>query len=69
MGRTLRATRKRKKLAAVGLARLSKVDRTYISQLERGIRQPTIAIFLSLAKALEIEPTDLLSDVVEELRK
>ena len=37
------------------------VDRTFVSQIERGIRQPTLTTLVKLAKALEVPPSKLIS--------
>lgn len=38
----------------------SGLDRTYISGIERGTRNPTLEIIMKLAKALKIPPSELL---------
>ena len=38
----------------------SELDRTYISEIERGVRNPTLKIKLKIAEALKVEPHDLL---------
>ena len=37
------------------------LHRTYVSGIERGVRNPTIAIVAVLAKALAVAPADLLA--------
>ena len=36
------------------------LDRTYVSGIERGVRNPTLAIIWRLAKALGVKPSRLL---------
>jgi transcriptional regulator with XRE-family HTH domain len=36
------------------------VDRTYVSALERGVYNATIVMVAKLAKALDVEPSELL---------
>ena len=37
------------------------LDRTYISGIERGVRNPTLDIIVKLAQGLDVHPTELLS--------
>lgn len=41
------------------LAEKAGVHRTYISQLERGIKSPTIPILFKLAQGLNTKPSDI----------
>ena len=50
----LRELRSQKKLSQENLAFLSGLDRTYISLLERGKRQPTLTSLFSISKALDM---------------
>jgi transcriptional regulator with XRE-family HTH domain len=43
------------------LAFRAKLHRTYVSGVERGVRNPTVRVLGELAKALEIEPALLLA--------
>ncbi|RTM05689.1 MAG: XRE family transcriptional regulator [Hyphomicrobiales bacterium] len=58
--RNLRKHRQRKKLSQEALAHEAGVDRTYVSALERGVYAASIDTVARLAKALGIEPADLL---------
>ncbi|MCT8272567.1 helix-turn-helix domain-containing protein [Xanthomonas translucens] len=42
------------------LADKAGVHRTYISQLERGLKSPTLAVLLKLATALEVKPSKII---------
>ena len=68
-GRVLRELRLRKKLSQETLALRAGLDRTYPSLLERGQRQPTLAVVLAVAEVLEVSPAVLINRTVEELRK
>ncbi|MFD3800346.1 UNVERIFIED_CONTAM: helix-turn-helix transcriptional regulator [Kocuria sp. CPCC 205295] len=39
------------------------LDRTYISGLERGRRNPTLDVIVKLAQGLDVKPRDLLATV------
>jgi len=62
-GKVLRELREEKQLSQEKLAEYCELDRTYISMLERGLRQPTITTIFKLAKALNISPTALIEKV------
>ena len=38
------------------------IDRTYASQIERGIGNPSLRVICAVAKILGVEPVDLLSE-------
>ena len=59
-GRNLRAYRIQRQLSQEDLGEIAGLHRTYISGLERGIRNPSIRIVAQLADALGVEPGDLL---------
>ena len=58
-GTVLRELRENKKLSQEKLAEFCDLDRTYISLLERGLRQPTITTLFKLSDALSIKPSEL----------
>lgn len=62
-GKVLRELREAKQLSQEKLAEYCELDRTYISLLERGLRQPTITTIFKLAKALNISPSKLIEKV------
>jgi transcriptional regulator with XRE-family HTH domain len=59
-GRNLKKLRIQKKMSQGDIARALGVHRSYISGLERGIRNPTLVNIERLAKALEVELSKLL---------
>lgn len=60
VGENLRRIRKEKKLTIERLAMMSGVHKSYISDLERGERNPTVVLLDRLAYALQIDPRELL---------
>ena len=68
-GKILRQHRQRKQLSQEKLAELANLDRTYISQIERGLKSPSIATVIALAKALDTRAHLLIFEVECELEK
>jgi transcriptional regulator with XRE-family HTH domain len=58
-GDVLRDCRTRAGTTQENLAFRAELDRTYVSLLERGLRQPTLETLFRLAAVLEIAPTTL----------
>jgi transcriptional regulator with XRE-family HTH domain len=58
--RNLRRARDKCGLSQEELAHRAKIDRTYVSALERGIYSASIDMLEKLAKALGVEPAALL---------
>jgi transcriptional regulator with XRE-family HTH domain len=65
-GILLQEARKSKGLSQEKLAELSDLHRTYISDLERGLRNPTLSTIVSLANALETTVSELLKGLKYE---
>lgn len=63
MGRVLRAQRTQRGLSQEELAHRVGLDRTYISLLERGLRQPTLSTIVKISSALEIQPEDFVAEL------
>jgi transcriptional regulator with XRE-family HTH domain len=51
-GKALKRYRLQRKLSQEKLAELADLDRTYISQIERGLKSPSIKSLMSLAQRL-----------------
>lgn len=67
-GRVLREQREHRGLSQESMALEADVDRTFISQIERGLRQPTLTTLCKLAEALDIQPSTLMQRVERLLR-
>jgi transcriptional regulator with XRE-family HTH domain len=67
-GQVLREQRLSRELSQEELALAADVDRTFVSQMERGIRQPTITTLMKLAGALGIQPSTLVIRMEKLLR-
>jgi transcriptional regulator with XRE-family HTH domain len=64
-GNYLREQRHLAQLSLRQLADLTKVSNPYLSQIERGLHQPSIAIIKSLAEALNLSVSDLLAHAAD----
>jgi transcriptional regulator with XRE-family HTH domain len=63
LGRFVRQTRVAKDMSQEDLAGVAGLDRTYISHLERGLRNPSLLHLQRLAKALGIRPSDFFDSI------
>ncbi len=61
LGRFIHAQRKMAKLSQRELAALSDISNAYMSQLERGLHQPSMRVINRMAKALNIAPETFLA--------
>ena len=64
LAQELRKARLAAGLTQEKLAAKAAVSREYVNYIERGKRQPTVAIFIRLCKAMKIHPPDLLERIV-----
>lgn len=62
LGWNLRRLRRGKKLSQERFALEHDIDRTYVSGIERGARNPTITVVERLAEALEVPIAELFKD-------
>jgi len=58
VARNLRRLRVQRKLSQENLAVDAQIDRTYVSRLERGLENPTVAVLERLADALDSKITE-----------
>jgi transcriptional regulator with XRE-family HTH domain len=66
-GRVLRQMRKGKQLSQEQLALAGNLDRTFVSLLERGLRQPSLTTILQIARVLEVTASELIHAVEKEM--
>jgi transcriptional regulator with XRE-family HTH domain len=60
LARNIRAARKRLNLSQEELAARAEIDRTYVSGIERRVRNPTITVVAKFAAALDTTTAQLL---------
>lgn len=61
-GQAVRRERERQDLSQERLGQLADLDRTYISGLERAVRNPTLATMERIAKALGVKLSELVAE-------
>lgn len=66
-GQVLRDSRRGMGLSQESLAFECDLDRTFISLLERGLRQPSLKTLFKLAEALKMAPSYLIIEVENRL--
>jgi transcriptional regulator with XRE-family HTH domain len=66
-GKVLREARQTRGMSQEHLAQESDLDRTFISLLERGLRQPSLSTILQIAQTLQLPPAKLIQAVVDKL--
>ena len=67
-GQVLRDIRTRKQLSQETLGFEAELARNYVSQLELGIKSPSLRTIFRLCRVLDMNPSELLRDVESKLR-
>jgi transcriptional regulator with XRE-family HTH domain len=67
-GMVLRDYRKRANLSQEKMALECDLDRTFISLLERGQRQPTLTTLFKLAEVLSAPPSELIAETQKRMQ-
>lgn len=68
-GAIVRKRRTEQGISQESLANLAGLHRTYISMLERGIRNPSLTVILQLAEALNTMASTLMADLEANVTK
>lgn len=63
----LKQERTQRKLSHEKLAEMAGIHRTAISHFENGIRKPSLYVFIKLAKALGLAPSEVLKQAEQRL--
>jgi transcriptional regulator with XRE-family HTH domain len=66
-GKLVAGLRRASQLSQEELAERAALHRTYVSQVERGLKSPTIITLLRLSKALDTTPSKLIRQLEAEL--
>jgi transcriptional regulator with XRE-family HTH domain len=62
-GRSVRGLRKRRGMSQETLAEACGLSRNYISDIERGVRNPGLLVMVALAKALKMPLRELIEEI------
>lgn len=65
LGRAIKRRREEAGLSQEEFAERAEVHRTYVSQLERGLKSPSVRVLGKVAEALGCEAWELLRDISE----
>ncbi|MFP5269096.1 helix-turn-helix domain-containing protein [Coleofasciculus sp.] len=68
-GKVLQRLRKAKRLSQEELSFRSQLDRTFISRLEGGLRQPSLSTIIRLAEALGVSAASIVAEVEDILNE
>jgi transcriptional regulator with XRE-family HTH domain len=60
-GREIKRRRASSRLSQEELAHRADVHASYVSQIERGVKSPTLGVIVRLARALQLAPSELIS--------
>lgn len=66
-GSAVRDARKKRGLSQLDVVSESGIDRAYVSELERGLGNPSVETMFRLAKAMKMSPVELVRTIVEKL--
>jgi transcriptional regulator with XRE-family HTH domain len=69
LGKVLRKAREDADLSQEALAARAQIDRSYLSELERDIKSPTVKLLFRLCEALQISPAAIISQVEKGNRR
>jgi transcriptional regulator with XRE-family HTH domain len=57
------------KLSQEELADAAEIHRTYVSQIERGLKSPTLHVLFNIAAALNINASDIVQEIEKEMHE
>ncbi len=66
IGRRIRESRERKGLSQNELSELCRISDGYLSQIERGMKTPSLETFYAIATGLHVDPSILISTQDDE---
>lgn len=68
IGKIIARYRNEKGLSQETLADLAQIHRTYVSQIERGLKYPTIYVLVQISKALDVKLSELIIELEKKIK-
>lgn len=68
-GKVLRQLRNEAGVSQEQLAFMCNLDRTFISMLERGVRQPSLASIIAISESLSTPPWEVIREVMRSIHE
>ncbi len=62
LGKKIREARKQRKLTQEALAEKANIGVVYLGEIERGLKMPSVAVFIRIVEALDISADFILRD-------
>jgi len=59
--------RAERELSQEHLASLAGIHRTYVSQIERGLKSPTLAVLFRISKALNLQASEIVRQMENDI--
>ena len=69
LAKILKRLRRERNISQEQLAVKSSINRSYVSQIERGLGNPTLSVMLRIAQALDITFAELASLIEQAMQK
>jgi len=69
LGKILRREREAAGLSQETLAARARIDRSYLSELERDVKSPTVKLLLRLCDAMDVSASEVLGEVEKGRRR
>lgn len=55
----IKQTRKSKDMSLLELSKITKVSKSHLNYIERGLKEPTLSVLIKIAVALEVDEREL----------
>jgi transcriptional regulator with XRE-family HTH domain len=66
LGAIIRTKRQKLGLTQEQVAERAELHRNYVGDIERGLKEPTVGVFIRLCRAVKLQPTEVLNAVIDQ---